>query len=53
MKTQINAYFEFVARTPVLITGFVASMLFVLVIFPQLAGQIESLDTRMGGLYAG
>lgn len=49
MKTQINAYFEFVARTPVLITGFVASMLFVLVIFPQLAGQIERLDMRMGG----
>ena len=49
MKTVFNTYFEFVSRTPVLIASFVASMLFLIVIFPFLAGDIESLDVRMDG----
>lgn len=49
MKAYVNTYFEFVSRTPVLIASFVASMLFLIVIFPSLAGDIESLDVRMSG----
>ena len=45
----MKLYFEFVSRTPVLIASFATSMLFLIAIFPVLAGDIESLDERMGG----
>jgi hypothetical protein len=49
MKTYLDTYFDYVSRTPVLIASFVASMLFIIVIFPSLAVNIESLDVRMSG----
>lgn len=45
----MKTYFDFVSRTPILIASFAASMLFLIVIFPSLAGDIESLDVRMAG----
>lgn len=46
---MMKSYFDFVSRTPVLIGSFIASLIFILVIFPSLAGDIESLDVRMDG----
>ena len=48
-ENAVKLYFELVSRTPVLIASFAASMLFLIAIFPILAGDIESLDVRMGG----
>ena len=40
MKTYFDAYFNYVSRTPILIASFAAAMLFLIVIFPSLAGDI-------------
>lgn len=45
----MKAYFEFVSDTKILVASFALTWLFLLVIFPQLAGDIESLDVRTGG----
>lgn len=45
----MRPYFEFVSRTPVLVASFAASLLFLIVIFPSFAGDIESLDVRISG----
>jgi len=42
-------YFQFVSSTRILLASFFLAFLFVVVIFPSLAGNIESLDTRMDG----
>lgn len=45
----MKAYFDFVSDTKILLTTFGLTWLFLLVIFPQLAGDIESLDVRTDG----
>lgn len=45
----MKPYFEYIGRTPVLIASFVASMLFLTLIFPAVTGTVESLDTRLDG----
>ena len=45
----MKTYFDFVAQTKTLLATFVLTFLFLLVVFPQLAGDIESLDVRTGG----
>lgn len=45
----MKTYFEFASRTPVLIVGFVASIILMTLIFPALIGDIEILDLRMEG----
>ena len=45
----MKAYFDFVSDTKILLTTFGLTWVFLLVIFPQLAGDIDSLDVRTGG----
>lgn len=45
----MKTYFDVVAQTRVLAASFVLTFLFVGFIFPMLAGDIESLDTRTNG----
>lgn len=45
----MKTYFEFVSQTKILLASFGLTWLFLLVIFPQLAGDTESLDVRLDG----
>ena len=45
----MKTYFEFVSQTKILLASFGLTWLFLLIIFPQFAGDIESLDVRLDG----